>query len=91
MTIHDHSIVFDHSGSPPLTGPNVLARVAGQDYAQRSCPSRRFVRVGPGQLGGYGMMMDPRGMEVGLSCTLGGFGDQKRQEMAKLGDLLFFN
>lgn len=33
-----------------------------QDYAQRSCPSRRFVRVGPGQLGpgGYGWLVEPR-------------------------------
>lgn len=34
-----------------------------QDYAQRSCPSRRFVRVGPGQLGpsySYGVLVEPR-------------------------------
>ena len=43
-------------------GPPKPQWVRLQDYAQRSCPSRRFVRVGPGQLGGpgYGWLVEPQ-------------------------------
>ena len=53
-------------------GPPKPQWVRRQDYAQRSCPSRRFVRVGPGQLGGpgYGWLVEPR--------TEAGDGDETR-------------